>query len=66
VLRKIGLGRSIRDSYECARLLVDQLREHGIAVSPDPLARLLETATTDVGRGFLMVARDGGRVVGVR
>lgn len=61
MLRKIGLGRS-----SDARLLVDQLRERGIAVSPDPLARLLETATTDVGRGFLMVARDGGRVVGVR
>jgi ribosomal protein S18 acetylase RimI-like enzyme len=53
------------DSDECARLLVDQLREHGIAASPDPLARLLQPATTDMARGFLMLARDGGRVVGV-
>ncbi len=53
------------DSDECARLLVDQLREHGIAASPDPLARLLETATADTWHGFVIVARDGGRVVGV-
>ena len=53
------------DSEECARLLVDQLREHGIAASPDPLTRLLQTATTDMARGFLMLARDDGRVVGV-
>ena len=53
------------DSCECARLLVDQLREHGIDVSPDVLAGVLETAATDLGRGFLMLARDGDRLVGV-
>jgi ribosomal protein S18 acetylase RimI-like enzyme len=53
------------DCDECARFLVDQLRGHGIAASPDPLAGLLQTAATDMARGFLMLARDGGRVVGV-
>ena len=55
------------DSCECAWLLVDQLREHGIEASVDPLARVLETATTDLRRAhaFFMLAREGGRVVGV-
>jgi GNAT superfamily N-acetyltransferase len=60
----VALGTP-RDSDECARLLVDQLREDGIAASPDPLTHMLQTATTDTARGFLMLARDGGRVVGV-
>lgn len=53
------------DCGECARLLVGQLREHGIEAVPDPLARVLEVAITDTRRGFLMLARDGGRVVGL-
>ena len=30
-----------------------------------PLAHVLEVAITDSGRSFLMLARDGGRVVGL-
>jgi ribosomal protein S18 acetylase RimI-like enzyme len=60
----VALGTAA-DCGECARLLVDQLREHGIAASPDRLARLLQTATTDMACGFLMLAREGSRVVGV-
>jgi GNAT superfamily N-acetyltransferase len=60
----VALGTA-GDSYECARLLVDQLSEHGIEASPGPLAGVLETATADAERGFLMLARDRGRVVGV-
>jgi GNAT superfamily N-acetyltransferase len=60
----VALGTTA-DCGECARLLVDQLREHGIEASPDALARVLKVAITDMGRGFLMLARDGGRVVGV-
>ena len=60
----VALGAA-GDCGEGARLLVDQLREHGIEGSPGPLARILETAITDMGRGFLMLARLGGRVVGV-
>jgi ribosomal protein S18 acetylase RimI-like enzyme len=60
----VALGTDY-DCDECARLLVDQLREHGIEASPDTLARVLDVAITDMRRGFLMLARDGGRVVGV-
>jgi len=56
---------TVSDCYECAGLLVDQLKEHGIQASVEPLARVLTTATTDMGHGFLMLARDGGRVVAV-
>jgi GNAT superfamily N-acetyltransferase len=56
---------TVADCGECAGLLVDQLREHGIEASPETLARVLEVAITDMRRGFLMLARDGGRVVGV-
>jgi ribosomal protein S18 acetylase RimI-like enzyme len=56
---------SASDCCECARLLVDQFGEHGIEASPEPLARVLEDVTVDKARGFLMLARDGGRVVGV-
>jgi GNAT superfamily N-acetyltransferase len=60
----VALGTAA-DCGECARLLIDQLREHGIERSPDALARVLEAAITDMGRSFLMLARDGDRVVGV-
>jgi ribosomal protein S18 acetylase RimI-like enzyme len=60
----VALGTAA-DCDECAGLLVDQLREHGIEASPDTLARVLDVAITDMRRGFLMLARDGGRVVGV-
>jgi len=53
------------DCRECARLLVDQLGEHGIKESTQRLTRILEDATSDATRGFLMLARDSGRVVGV-
>jgi GNAT superfamily N-acetyltransferase len=60
----VALGTAA-DCGECARLLIDQLREHGIGTSSDALARVLEVAITDMGHGFLMLARDAGRVVGV-
>jgi GNAT superfamily N-acetyltransferase len=60
----VALGTAA-DCGECALLLVDQLREHGIEVSSNSLARVLELAITDMRRGFLMLARDGGRLVGV-
>jgi GNAT superfamily N-acetyltransferase len=55
------------DCRECARLLADQLREHGVASSAEHLVRVLEdVAGADTGRGFLMLARaDSGRVIGV-
>ena len=53
------------DCRECARLLVYQLGEHGVEASTERLARVLEDVAADIARGFLMLARDGGRIVGV-
>ena len=53
------------DCYECAQLLADQLGEHGIGASRERLARLLEDVAADMTRGFLLLARDSGRIVGI-
>jgi GNAT superfamily N-acetyltransferase len=53
------------DCAECASLLVEQLREHGVEASAGPLTRLLERIVTDKDRGFVQLARAEGRVVGV-
>jgi GNAT superfamily N-acetyltransferase len=50
---------------ECARLLVEQLREHGVEVSVERLAGLLKKSITDGQSGFLLLARTGNRAVGV-
>ena len=53
------------DCRECARLLVEQLDEHGVEVSAEPLSRVLERVVADETRGFILLARDGHRMVGV-
>jgi GNAT superfamily N-acetyltransferase len=53
------------DCYECAWLLVGHLRELGIDASAKALARVLEDVARDSARGFILVARENGRVVGV-
>ncbi len=53
------------DCWECARLLVQQLAEHGIEASAEALAPVLGDAVADIARGFLILARDSGRIVGV-
>src|SRR5687767_10568423 len=53
------------DCRDCAELLVKQLGEHGVDTSVEQLARLLESVTTDGRRGFLLLARESSRTVGV-
>ena len=53
------------DCAECARLLVAQLDEHGIGASAERLAHVLEAVVADPARGFLLVAREDARAVGV-
>ncbi len=53
------------DCTECAGLLVEQLGEHGIHASAEPLTHLLERVVADERLGFVQLARAGGRVVGV-
>jgi hypothetical protein len=53
------------DWREGARLLAEQLEEHGIKASMERLVGVLEEVAADTRRGFLMLARENGRVVGV-
>jgi ribosomal protein S18 acetylase RimI-like enzyme len=53
------------DCYECAQLLVEHLRELGVDASAKALARVSEDVANDPARGFILVARENGRVVGL-
>jgi len=53
------------DCREGARLLTEQLEEHGIEASIERLVEILEEVAADTRRGFLVLTRDSGRVVGV-
>ena len=53
------------DCRECARLLVEQLGEHGVDASTEQLLRVLERVVADGTRGFILLARDDLRIVGV-
>jgi GNAT superfamily N-acetyltransferase len=55
----------VGDCTECARLLVEQLGEHGVDASAEELSRVLEKVATDAARGFIMLARDERRIVGI-
>ena len=56
---------AVSDCLECARLLVEQLGEHGVDMRADQLSCVLEEVVADETRGFLLVARDDGRIVGI-
>jgi|SRR5215469_11545989 len=53
------------DCGECAQLLAAQLGEHGVDVSADRLSCVLKKVAADGTRGFLLLAREDGRIVGV-
>jgi len=56
---------AVRDCRDCARLLTEQLGEHGVEASTERLSDLLEAVVTDTDRGFVLVARSDKRIVGV-
>src|SRR5260370_24358003 len=56
---------ALSDCSECARLVVEQLGEHGIDASAERLARVLEDAVANPERGFLLLALISGRIVGI-
>ena len=56
---------AISDCRECARLLVEQLGEHGVDASSEQLSRLLERVVADGARGFILLARDDRRIIGI-
>ena len=56
---------TVEDCRECAQLLVKQLGEHGVDASGEQLVRMLECVVADGARGFLTLARESSRIVGV-
>src|SRR5262252_8858323 len=56
---------TVGDCRECAELLVEQLDEHGVNASVEQMARVLENVAVDQGRGFVLLARDNSRIIGV-
>ena len=56
---------AISDCPECARLLVEQLGEHGVDASTEQLSRVLESVVADGARGFILLARDEWRIIGI-
>jgi GNAT superfamily N-acetyltransferase len=53
------------DCPECAALLLDQLREHGVEGSIEGLHQILKKAVTSPANGFLLIARERERAIGV-
>ena len=53
------------DCRECSRLLVEQLAEHGVDASAEQLSRVLERVVADGARGFILLARDDRRIIGI-
>ena len=56
---------TVDDCRQCAALLVGQLSEHGVDASAKQLAQVLENVVADAGRGYLLLARESGRIIGV-
>ena len=56
---------AVSDCSECARLLAAQVGEHGVEVSADRLSCVVEQIVADGTRGFLLLAREDSRIVGV-
>jgi GNAT superfamily N-acetyltransferase len=53
------------DCKVCASLLAEQLREHGANCSIHRLSSILESVVADRTRGFVLLARVEGQIVGL-
>ena len=56
---------AVSDGHQCARLLVEQLGEHGVDGTTEQLSRILESVVIDGTRGFILLARDDRGIVGI-
>jgi GNAT superfamily N-acetyltransferase len=56
---------TVSDCSEGARLLVQQLAEHRVDASAEQLSCVLEKIVADAARGFVLLAREKGRIVGI-
>lgn len=65
-MQRVSIERAAANGCrECARLLVEHLGELGVDASTEALAQVLEDVASDSARGFVLVAREKDRVVGV-
>jgi GNAT superfamily N-acetyltransferase len=56
---------TLSDCNESAWLLVQQLAEHSVDASAEKLSSVLEKVVADAARGFVLLARESGRIVGI-
>lgn len=56
---------AVSDCRESARLLTQQLLEHHIPVTEKPLVEVLKQVVAQPERGFILVARQHGKLVGI-
>lgn len=56
---------TLSDCSESAQLLVQQLAEHRVDASAEQLSCVLEKIVADAARGFVLLAREHGRIVGI-
>ena len=56
---------TVSDCRESARLLVQQLAEHSVEAADEELSCVLEKIVADAARGFVLLARENGRIVGI-
>jgi GNAT superfamily N-acetyltransferase len=59
------VSATVSDCIECASLLVQQLAEHNVDASAKQLSCVLEKIVADAARGFVLLARENGRIVGI-
>jgi GNAT superfamily N-acetyltransferase len=55
----------VSDCRECAGLLAQQLAEHGSDATEENLGTVLERVVSDSARGFVLYARENGKMIGV-
>ena len=56
---------TVSDCAESAHLLLQQLTEHNVDASAEQLSGVLEKIVADAAWGFVLLARENGRIVGI-
>src|SRR6185503_13904534 len=56
---------ALTDCLECAGLLVEHVAAFGANTPAQQLSRVLEKVVADRERGFVLLARDGSRIIGI-
>ena len=56
---------TVEDAEAVSNLLIEQLREHTIDTPGDAVSRVVSGLLADNRRGFILIARQGARTIGV-